>query len=47
MVRTSVLFGRGVGPYGITKMLYGGEPEPDICMDKVAHCWGVVVKDQV
>ena len=30
IVRTSMLFASGVGPYGMIRTLYGGAPEPEI-----------------
>ena len=36
-----MLFGRGDAPKGMTSTLYGGEPEPEIDMLRVSHCFGV------
>lgn len=39
ILRTSVLFGKGVGPNGMTRTRYGGCPsEPVMLIDTFEHC---------
>ena len=46
MVRTSVLFASGEGPNGMTRTLYGGEPEPVMDMLRLPHSIGVDSKSK-